>query len=133
MIWKSLKREKNPGYRPEKVYSDTPSESKPAKKSTPDSFIENHITTKKIKNNHPYASNEDIQAFYNEEIKGRGDGSKEAAEKIFSNYGNTGRYFDQWYKRNRNKKWYAEEMKKKYGKDSAPRELTGDCKIKVRK
>lgn len=101
------KRNKDPKYRPEKVY-EAPEEVRGDLDRPKNDYISSHNTTKNLKNNHPYADDDDIKAFYEEEIKGRGNGTEEAAKEIFSNYGNTSRYFDEWYKRNRNKKWYAE-------------------------
>lgn len=104
---KEEKRNKDPKYRPEKVY-EAPEEVRGDIDRPKNDYISSHNTTKNLKNNHPYADDDDIKAFYEEEIKGRGNGTEEAAKEIFSNYGNTSRYFDEWYKRNRNKKWYAE-------------------------
>lgn len=84
-------------------------------------FLENHDTTKNILLQHPFATKEDVFAFFNEDILGRGNrlmktknlSSLEAAKEIYENLINCCGYFDTWYKNNRNSKWYAEMREKK--------------------
>lgn len=68
-----------------------------------------------IKENHPYASEDDINSWLKEEWN-LGDKDKERILNEKNNFGGLfsindpklTNSFNQWYKRNRNKKWYAE-------------------------
>lgn len=120
------KREKNPGYRPEKVYSDKSSESKPSAPKAPKPSVQEYMKAKdRVKKYEEQYKKEMDDYEYMERIKANG-----VDPSIFNPmYGGKPKPLSE----NKSYMEEVEKIKAYEANDAAPRVLTGDTKIRVRK
>lgn len=141
------KREKNPGYRPEKVYSDKPSKSKPAESTSSAPKTESKPAAETKTEKGPAVPKPSVQEYMKakQRVKAYEDQYKkdmddyEYMERIKANGVDTS-IFNPMYggkpKPLEENKSYMEELNKikaYEATDSAPHVLTGDTRIRVRK